>query len=156
MVPPCRMSARDEWGNACVPSQSLTWSVAVVSPGLATQGSSTFECDVHGLSTVTGLYGVRGAEKDEAGTCEVTLTLAPVANARLTAAVQHAESVAKQPGRSEAVRVLLAPSTLPVDMLIAHNELELPSEQVTTEDGTTQTHFLVRSRCSVQRIQYSE
>ena len=131
--------ARDALGNICVPSRALTWQIEARSAGLTP--SPTFAApDASGVATLHGVHAARGAKKDRTGGCAVSVRVTPATQvAGLQAAV---EAAAEAPGAESGLRVLLAPSDAPAELMV---DVDGTLLQHTDEkrDGVTERVFSV-------------
>ena len=153
LLPPFSTTALDTFGNVCVPSPALTWSLEVHSTGLSPSPAAAVP-DAAGVATIRNATADRTTEKDAGGGCAVLLRAVPASHlpgleAAVAAAIAEAEAAeavavaaqSAEPGPPP-LRVLLAPSEVPVELTISMNREDIKYEDVTM-DGAIRRVFQV-------------
>jgi hypothetical protein len=143
-IPPFAVLATDAFGNVCVPSPSLTWSIEVHSIGLS-PSPMCFAPDLTAATTVQGMHATHGVKKDAKGGCPVNISVVPVSQAL---GLQTAVNSAKPKAESAVFRILLAPSDVPMELTLQFGGTELPYADV-DHDGITRRTFQV---CSLETL----
>lgn len=142
-LPPFSVRAADAYGNTCVPSASLSWSVELhcdavtPCPGVAAPDGG----GAAALQNVQVAHGVKKAA--DWGVVAELRVFAAAAAEGLAAAVAAAEAVPLS-----GLRLLVAPSRAPTAMTVILDESELPFEMVDGADGEPRRTFQVLHPCS--------
>lgn len=139
-IPPFAIVATDVFGNVCIPSPSLTWSIEVRSVGLS-PSPMCLAPDLTAIATFQRVHAAHGAKKDARGGCPVDISLVPLSQAP---GLQIAVESAKSEAESSTFRILLAPSDVPAELTLQLGGMELPYVDADL-DGVTRRVFQVCS-----------
>jgi hypothetical protein len=169
-LPPFTARVLDAFGNACVPSPALTWSVEVQSEGVAPTPAFA-EPDAGGGATFQNVAAARSKNKDADGGCPVAIRVVPSSHvAGLQTAVALASEEACRiaeapaadgahavmaPGPVPQWRILLAPSDAPGSFDVVVGDHNVPNDTVEVE-GVKRQVFHVRTCSECSHSSYSQ
>lgn len=111
-IPAFSVRAYDKYGNVCIPSPALTWSISTESLGIS-PNPAVASPDMSGVATLLNARVARNVTKDEDWTVPVAISVAATA----TQTAEGMEEIIKGAGdeavKLEGLKLLLAPSTGP-------------------------------------------
>lgn len=140
-VPPFSVRAFDMFGNVCIPSPALTWSIATESPGIS-PNPAVASPDMSGVATLLNAQVARNVSKDDDWTVPVSISVI----ATPTETAEGVDDIIQDAGAAavklQGLKLLLAPSTGPHSLSLCVGEQELTFED---NPETGKRVFMVRA-----------
>lgn len=124
-IPVFSVRAHDKYGNVCIPSPALTWSISTESAGIS-PNPALASPDTSGVATLLNAQIARNVAKDEDWTVPVCISVTPAATEAAEGMDEIIQAAADAQSKLEGLKLLLAPSTGPhsLAMCAGDNDIE--------------------------------
>ena len=140
-VPAFSVRAYDQFGNVCIPSPALTWSISTESLGIS-PNPAVASPDMSGVATLLNARVARNVTKHADWTVPVSISVAATPTQTAEGMEEITRSAEGATVKLEGLKLLLAPSTGPHNLYICLGDNDVPYQD---DPETGKRVFKVRS-----------